>query len=392
MRVVGLQPRGVHDENSVGGGVRLVEGVFGELEHVVPDLLCNLARITVAHRTVEPVLLHGFGVAVGPGLLNFAHEGDFLLRHGLAHLVALAHGKAAHLHGNLHDLLLVDHGAIGVFEDAAQAVVIESDGTTALLALHEVVDHAGAQGAGAEERDGCHDVGIAVRLHAFEQRGHAVGFNLEHAGGVAAGEQLIDFGVHEVNVAVDVHLAPVVRADVRDGFGDERHGAQAQEVHLQQAHVGGHRAVVLGDHHAALGVQLGGHVVPNWVSADDDGRGVHTLAAGQVLKRLGRVDDLLHVRVFRIGLAQVGVFVQCALQGHLRVVGDHLGNLVGEVNRVVEHAGGVLHGSLRLHLGVGDDVRDLVVAIQVADVLDHLQPPLVVEVHVDIGHFRSLGA
>ena len=180
--------------------MRLVEGVLGELEDVVPHLLGDLAAVAVAHGTVEPVVLHGLCVAVCPGLLDLPHEGDLLLGHGLADLVALSHGEAAHLDGDAHNLLLVDHGAVGVFQDPLEALVVVGDRGDALLAVDVVVDHAGAQGARAEERDGRHDVCVAVWLHALEQRGHAVGLDLEHAGGVARAHELEDLGILEVDL------------------------------------------------------------------------------------------------------------------------------------------------------------------------------------------------
>ncbi len=183
----------------------------------------------------------------------------------------------------------------------------------------------------------------------------------------------------------------MVGLDVGQRLRDDGKRTQTQEVHLEQAHVGGHHAVVLRDDHAALGVELGGDVIVDRVAADDDGRRVHALAARDALEALCRVDDLGGVRVAFVLLAQVGVLRKRALERHLGVVGNHLRDGGAHVHRILEHARGVVDGLLGLHLAVGDDVRDALRAVDVAAMLDDIQPALIVEVHVDIGHLRALG-
>ncbi len=69
----------------------------------------------------------------------------------------------------------------------------------------------------------------------------------------------------------------------------------------------------------------------------------------------------------------------------------HLGEALAHVDGVVEHARGVVDGLLGLDGRVGDDVGDLLGAVELAHVLDDLEAPLIVEVHVDIGHLGALG-
>lgn len=45
---------------------------------------------------------------------------------------------------------------------------------------------------------------------------------------------------------------------------------------------------------------------------------------------------------------------------------------------------------LALMVGVGDDVGDLLGAVELANVLHDLEAPLIVEVHIDIGHLGTL--
>ena len=86
LREVGLQPCGLHDQNRVSGGVRLVERVRRELEDVVPDLLRDVATVAVRLGAVHPVVVDRL---VRTGLLPVedlvGQHLDLLLCHGLAH-------------------------------------------------------------------------------------------------------------------------------------------------------------------------------------------------------------------------------------------------------------------------------------------------------------------
>ena len=158
-------------------------------------------------------------------------------------------------------------------------------------------------------------------------------------------------------------------------------------------------ALVLGDFDTALGIELGGNVLVHRVAADEDGAGVHALAAGKALDGQRRVDDAAGVLVLLVRLDKIRV-VHVLLAGDLledlleldaRVARHHLGQALAHVDGVVEHACGVVDGLLGLDGRVGDDVRDLLGAVELADVLHHLQAPLIVEVHIDIGHLGTFG-
>ena len=115
---VGLEPGGLHDEDGVSGRVALVEGVRGELEDVIPDALRDLLLVAVLHRAVHPVVVGRLVLAVVPVEGGAREELDLLLGDGLADArVGLAGGEVGHLDGDLHDLLLVHDGAIGLVED-----------------------------------------------------------------------------------------------------------------------------------------------------------------------------------------------------------------------------------------------------------------------------------
>ena len=421
LREVGLQPCCLHDEDRVSGGVRLVERVRRELEDVVPDLLCDVATVAVGLGAVHPVVVDRL---VRTGLLPVedlvGQHLDLLLCHGLAHArVGLARREAGHLHRDLHDLLLVDHGAIGLFQDRLQPVVVVGDLLLSVHALDVAVDHAGAQGAGTVERDESDDLLVLVGLHVLDGCGHAARLDLEDARGLTRTKKLIDFRVREVDLvhvdvdagrtilqalphglwyALDVRRLRVPAPDVRERLVDDRQGSESQEVHLEQAHVRDRVALVLGDGDVPLRVELRRHVVRDGRRRDEGCAGVDALAAHEALDREGRVDDAVCIGVLVVCLLEVRrvlvrlllVLVECVRQGQLGVVREHLRELLAHEDREAQDAVRVVNGLLCLDCRVRDDLAHVVLAVDVTNVLEHVLKVLIVEVHVDIGHLGTL--
>ena len=233
VRIVRLEPRRLHNQDGIAGGVRLVEGVRCELENIVPNLLGDLARVVVLDSAVHPVVVGGLVRAILPVEHRRREQLDLFLSHGLTDTrVRFALGEAAHLDGDEHNLLLVDHSAVGFAQDVVQTVVV---GDGRLLAVHTVDvgrNHAGAQRARAVQGDQCHDVLVLGGLHVLDRGRHAGGLDLEDAGGVTGAHELKDLGVVKGNLFLfDVDAE--VLFDVGLGLGDNRQRTQAQEVHLE---------------------------------------------------------------------------------------------------------------------------------------------------------------
>src|SRR3546814_16356113 len=57
----------------------------------------------------------------------------------------------------------------------------------------------------------------------------------------------------------------------------------------------------------------------------------------------------------------------------------------------LEHAAGILEHRARLQFSEGDDLRDLIAAVFLLDVADHLATPGFAEVDVEIGHRYAFG-
>jgi len=124
-----LQPRGLIADQRVGRGVRLVEAVAGEFFHQVED-------------GVGLGFLDAIGGRAGQesGALP-GHLLDVLLAHRAAQQVGGAQRVAADDLRHLHDLLLVDHDAVGLAQDRLDARV----GIAHLLAAVLARDEAGDQ-------------------------------------------------------------------------------------------------------------------------------------------------------------------------------------------------------------------------------------------------------
>ena len=116
--------------------------------------------------------------------------------------------------------------------------------------------------------------------------------------------------------------------------------------------------------------------------------GVGGGVAGHPLQRLGGVDELFLTVGSRSRTSPAecldrarGVFrVMCRAVGHLLGDDVHLG--VGHVQRPAHVPDGGPGG----HGAEGDDLGHMVIAVLPADVVHHLTPAGVAEVHIDIGH------
>ena len=391
-RVVGLQVGRPVGDQAVAGGVRLVEGVVGERDEDVPERLDR-----------------GLGVAVGPHPLG---EGDvllvqdllLLLAHRAAQQVGAAQGVAGQLLGDRHDLLLVDDQPVGVAQDLGQRLgelgVDRRDRLAAVLAVGEVVVRVGAHRARPVERQDRGDVLEVGRGQAREQCPHAGVVQLEHAQGVAAGEQLVGGDVVEGQLLEDDLVAPV-GLDVAQRVVEDRQVAQAQEVHLEQAEGLAGPHVELGDDRAVLLAAHDRDDVEQRLGRQDHAGRVHAPLPAQALEAACGVDDLAQVRLALVERAELrGLLVAGVARvedpGQRDVLAHdrrrhRLGEPLPHGERVAEHAGGVLEGGLGLDRAVGDDLGDPLLAVALGGVADHLGAPALVEVHVDVGHRDALG-
>ena len=236
---------------------------------------------------------------------------------------------------------------------------------------------------------------------------HRGALELEHTYRVTAPEHLEGRLVVERH-RVDVGTGPGRLFDEVEGHLDDREVAQPEEVHLQQAEILDSVHLVLGHDRglarigAGFWLALHGQVLGEGLVGDDDGGGVDTVLATEPLEALGDVDDQLCVRVLLVHLAELGgghVAVVVALDAletclergvaahHER--GHGLCDLVPQGIGEAEDAGTVAHGRPGLDRREGDDLSDVVRAVTLGHVADHLAAAALVEVHVYVGHLLA---
>ena len=224
------RPVGGH---GVAGSVGFVEGVGSEVHHLVEDMVRHLLLDAPFHGPFHAVR------AVDEILPLPGHHVVLLLAHGPADDVGSAQGVAAQGADNLHDLLLIDHTAVGGGEDGLQALVLIVDGAGIVLALDIPGD--ALHGAWTVEGDASDDILEAVGFELHEELAHARRFQLEHPVRVPSGDHVVYLFVGEIVGGEIRRLLPLL-PDEGQGVPDDGQGPKAQKVHLEEAQFlqGGH--------------------------------------------------------------------------------------------------------------------------------------------------------
>ena len=238
-----------------------------------------------------------FGGSGHEDVALLGHLGGVFLAHGAAEQVGAAERVAADDGADLHDLLLVDDDAEGLVEDGLEFGEEIFDGAAAPLALDEVVDHAALNRAGAVEGVESGEVFDGGGFVAAEDVAHAAGFELEDAGGEGAVEDLfVGLGVVERDHR-HVEVGAGGGFDELQRVVDDGEGRQAEEVHLEQAHLFDGLHVVGGDDVVVLGAGDGDEFGEG-LGGDDDAGGVHACSADEAFEAESGVDEFLDLGVF----------------------------------------------------------------------------------------------
>ncbi len=220
-----------------------------------------------------------------------------------------------------HHLLLVDHHAVGLFQDLLHHRMLVLGRLAAVLDLDVVVDHAAFERPGAIEGVGGDDVAEVVGLHPLQEVADAAAFQLEHALGLAAAQQIVRrLIVEREGVGIDLLAGGLL--DQPHDLGEDRQVAQAEEVHLQQPGLldVGHRP--LGDDFLLALHVLQGEVLDQRPIGDHHGRGVGADVAGQALDLLGQVQQLADLGVGVVDLLQVVALLDRLFERDVQLLGD----------------------------------------------------------------------
>ena len=378
-REMRLQPERLVRDQGIGRRVGLVEAIAGEFFHQVEDVVGGTLLDAIAQGALEE------------DLALLGHLLGLFLAHCAAQQIRAAEGVAGQFLGDLHDLLLVQDHAIGGLEDGFQGRVRILDLGAAMLAVDEIVHHAGLQRAGAEQRHQGHDILEAVGLEAADQLLHAARFELEHRRGLAGQQDLVGRRVVQ-RYAFDLDalvLAPA-RVDGLQRPVDDGQGTQAEEVELDQADILDIPLVELGHQAAAAWFAVDRREIVEIAGRDDHAAGVLADIARQALEAARHVENRGHLLVFLVQAAQVFFLLQRLVQGHADLERDQLGNAIDEAVGLAEHAPDITHHRLGCHAAVGDDLRHLVAPVVIGHIVDDTVALLHAEVDIEVGHGNPL--
>ena len=312
----------------------------------------------------------------------------FFLADRLDALVGVGQFDAADAVEDSHDLLLVDHDAVGLFEHRIDQRMHLGRRLAAVFHIDVVHDHAAFERAGAVQGGGRDDVGKFVRLHLREQVTNAAGFKLEHALRFAALQQLERFLIVERQLD-RLDLFSAMLPDVGDRLVQDRQVAEAQKIHLEQAGLLDVRAVPLRDDvfFAVDGLQR--DVVVDRRIADDDTGRVRADIASQSFEPLRDVEQLFDFGIGVVRLLHVGRLFDRILDLDVEFIRDRLRDLIDASQRDAECSADVADRELRLERAERADLTDVVVTVFGLRVVDDFLPAVATEVDVDI---RRLGA
>ncbi len=217
--IMGLQIGRLVGDHRVGGAVRLVETVFGEVFHLIPYDFCLVL--------VDRFLFRAFKKT---GFLLF-HRRYLLFPHHFAQRVGLRHGISSNDVGDLHDLFLVKDDAVGFFEDRLQLGKLIGNLLLSMLAGDKIGNHLHrSRPVGSNQRD---DVFDAVRLEIDQQVFHPGAFQLENTVGFPLCEQTVGFFIIERKI-VHVNIDMVGIPDEIHGVLNDRQRLETQKIKFGQ--------------------------------------------------------------------------------------------------------------------------------------------------------------
>ena len=375
-----LHIRGAVGHNGIAHGVGFVEGVAGKIQDLVIDAVCHRLGDPVCHRAGNSALR----ITVDEGDALGIDDGVLFLAHGTSDHIGLTEGEAGQLTENLDDLFLVDDAAVGDFKNRTEQRVLIGDMFGVLGAFDEARD--AVHGTRTVKGDNGGDVLNALRTQLDTDAGHAGAFHLENTHGLSGGKHLENRGVVLRHVLYPE--AGFLLADQAGGVLQNGEVSQTEKVHLQQAQFlqGGHLVLA----HHGLVVLCQGNVVFYGTLGNHDTGGVGRGMPGHAFQRPGHVDEGTELLVGVVEFFQGPGELQRLIQGHVEGGGDLFGDGVGLGVADVQDTAHIADRRAGGHGAEGDDLGDVVLAVEAVDVVDDLAAAVDTEVDVDIRHGDAL--
>ena len=112
--------------------------------------------------------------------------------------------------------------------------------------------------------------------------------------------------------------------------------------------------------------------------------------AGQAFQAHRGVHQLGDIFVRVVYFLQLRALLQRVFQGDIEAVGDEFRHAVAVAVWHCERAGDIADAALRAECAEGDYLRHMLFAVLFDDIVDDLFAAVVLEVHVDVGHFLTL--
>ena len=253
------------------------------------------------------------------------------------------------------------------------------------------------------------DVFKFSRRQGAHENAHRRAFQLEHAGGVALAQKLISLIVVQGDVFYR-QLAAFGASDNLQRVADYVQVAQAQQVHLQQAHILDCAHLELSDDRSIVRIFAAGrfalnrHIVGDRLFGQHDRSRVDAVLAAKPFEAHGGIYDLTGFFVFAVDGAQVARFVKAGLKALFPVKAgmqggvapqnqrrDGFGEFVSERIGKSQHSGGISHGLASFDPGEGDYLRHLLATVEVGKISDQVVSVAGVEIYVYVWHLAAAG-
>ena len=361
-------------------------------------------------RFIEPVTreeLHqikefdrDLGVVPLPGRARFeqlamgGHFFGLFLAHGPAQQIGATQRISPDNLGDQHHLFLVDDHPIGAFEGGLEIRVEIIDRCPPVLAIDEIIHHAGFKRARTEKRQNSNDVFEGVGSKLLEQLLHAARFKLEHGRRVGIAQQLVGGRIRERDRHdVEILHAGIVRANEAHGPVENRQVAQAEKVELHQARGFDIVLVKLRDRASLLArLAIQRAEIGQLAGRDQHAAGMHPDVAGQPFKGTRKIDQCAHFLFPLVARAKRGLFLERAIQCPRfgRVVGNQLRQPIAQHVRHIKHPTGVAHHGLGAKRAERCDLAHGVAAVFQLDVLDDPLAVVLAKVDIEVRHRHPL--
>ena len=206
-----------------------IERIFCKADHLVVDLIgCSFGN-SVANTTLDFYSSIFVIFSVDEVFTFLFHNVALLLTHGTTNQVTSAIGVAGQISYDLHNLFLIHHTTVSHGKDRSQTLI----DIVRVLGIFLIfnIGGDGTHGTRSIQGNSRNHIFEAVRLQISHELSHSTAFQLEHAHGISATNQLIHLGIVIVHIG-KVHATSMIFFNEINGITNDSQVSQTQEVHL----------------------------------------------------------------------------------------------------------------------------------------------------------------